>query len=70
MSVAASPLEREEGMALKAKSVKPESKQSLESLQAKAVDERKGKGVRGGSKKNSRLYDSLCTGTHIRDVTL
>ena len=57
-------------MARKAKSVKPESKRSLESLQAKAVDERKGKGVQGGSKKNTRLYDSVCTGTHIRDVTL
>jgi hypothetical protein len=57
-------------MARTRKSVKAGPKRSVKSLQAKAVDERKGKSVRGGSKKNTRLYDSLCTGTHIRDVTL
>jgi hypothetical protein len=46
------------------------SKRSFKSLQAKALDERRGKGVRGGSKKNTRLYDRLCTGTHFRDVML
>jgi hypothetical protein len=59
-------------MARGAKSGKAGSKRSFQSLQAKAVDERKGTSVRGGkrNKGTPKLFEAACKGTHIPEVVI